>query len=75
MKTFKQALQEAKKVGAAKAQGEAHIAQLAHTLCIGHPGCNPEMIYNGALKLNLSAKALMRMASEDPAGFGDLMFV
>ncbi len=74
-KTYKEALNAGDKVGASKAKGEDSIAQLCRTLCALHRGCNPAMIYNGAIKLEISGKELARLAVEEPFMFGDLMFV
>lgn len=65
------ALQEAERVGAANAKGLPLLAQTLWTLSRVH-AINPEMAYNGAVKLGYDAKAVRRLA---PVELGDLMFV
>lgn len=74
MKTYEAALKSARKVGAARAQGDDHVAQMVDTLCRIHPSCNPRLVYEGAIKKGLSVKVLATLANTDPLGFSDLMF-
>ena len=75
MKTFKQALKDGNKVGAANSQGLDQMAQMIDTLCKIHVGCNPKMIYEGAIKKGLTVRELTNLANHDPVAFGDLMFI
>lgn len=74
MKTYEQALKSASRAGAGKSLGIDHLAQTAYVLCRLHPGCSPKMIYDGAVKMGLSAQQLQKLANESPTKFGDLMF-
>lgn len=75
MKTYESALKSARKVGASHAQGDDHVAQMVETLCRIHPGCNPKLVYEGAIRKSLSVKELAKLANTDLFGFGDLMFL
>ncbi len=72
--SYKEALAEARKQGAANAQGFALLAQTVSVASIGH-AVNPELVYEGAVKLGKSPKEIVRLSVDDPASFGDLMFV
>jgi hypothetical protein len=72
--TYRQALKTAETVGASKAQAEAHLAQICRTLASVH-AINPALVYEGAIKQGLDARALVKLADADPVGLGDLMFV
>ena len=72
--TYKQALTKAEQVGASKAEGKAQLAQICQTLAQVH-AVNPALVYAGAVKLGIDAKALLKLADADPAALGDLMFV
>jgi hypothetical protein len=72
--TYKHALKQAEKVGASKAEGKALLAMLCQTLASIH-AINPALVYEGAVKQGLDAKALMKLADADAVALGDLMFV
>lgn len=64
--TYQQALK--------KNKGEqAELAKIIKTLCLVH-AANPELVYNGAIKLELTPKAVSELADTNPADFGNLMF-
>lgn len=69
--TYKQALEYARKAGAANATGLPLLAQTVHILSVCH-AINPELAYNGAVKRGLSAKQVRQL---EPVELGDLMFV
>ena len=71
--TYKTALQKAEKVGASKAEGEPLLAMLCCSLAAVH-AIAPALVYEGAVKRGLDAKALMKLADADPVALGDLMF-
>lgn len=72
--TYKQALQAGEKIGASKADGEVFLAMLCRTYACIH-AINPSLVYAGAVKQGIDAKALEKLAADDPVGLGDLMFV
>jgi hypothetical protein len=72
--TYQQALKKAEQVGASKAEGKAHLAQMCRTLAYVH-AVNPALVYEGAVKQGMDAKALVKLADADPVALGDLMFV
>ena len=72
--TYNQALQTAQKIGASKAQGKALLAMLCESLAYVH-AINPALVFAGAVKQGIDAKALMKLADADPVALGDLMFV
>lgn len=69
--TYQQALVEAHKVGASKAEGAAYLAQVCKTLAVVH-AINPEMAYKGAIKTKLDGNAVAKLG---PVQLSDLMFV
>ncbi len=69
--SYKQALKEAERTGASKADGLAHLAQVCFILSRVH-AVSPELIYNGAVKRRLTARQVAKL---DPIALGDLMFV
>lgn len=72
--TYEQALQAGKKIGASKARGEVLLAMLCRTFACIH-AINPALVYEGATKKGIDAKALTKLADSDPVALGDLMFV
>ncbi len=72
--TYKQALKAAEKVGASNAEGEALLASLCQCLAYVH-AINPALVYQGAVKMGIDSKALVKLADRDPVALGDLMFV
>lgn len=73
--TYEQALEEGKRLGASWCGYEACLAGLCKSLTILHPGTNPELVFNGAIKKGLTNKELATLSLDDPVGYGDLMFV
>jgi hypothetical protein len=72
--TYQQALKKAEKDGASKAEGMALLAQICRTLAHVH-AINPALVFQGAIKQGIDAKALVKLADADPVALGDLMFV
>jgi hypothetical protein len=72
--TYNQALQKAQKIGASKAQGKALLAMVCQTLASIH-AINPALVFQGAIKQGIDARALVKLADADPVALGDLMFV
>lgn len=72
--TYQQALQRAEKAGASNAQGKALLAMICCSLASVH-AINAALVYEGAVKQGIDAKALMKLANADPVALGDLMFV
>lgn len=72
--TYRQALQRADKIGAGKADGKPLLAMCCRSLAAVH-AINPALVFDGAVKQGIDAKALMRLADAAPAALGDLMFV
>lgn len=72
--TYQQALKKAEGIGASKAEGKMLLAQICQTLAHVH-AVNPALVYAGAIKQGLNAKALVKLADADPVALGDLMFV
>ena len=71
--TYQQALKSAQKIGASKAEGKVLLAMLCQTLASIH-AINPALVYQGAVTQGIDSKALMKLAHDDPAALGDLMF-
>lgn len=71
--TYQQALQRAEKIGASKADGKPLLAMMCRTLVAVH-AINPALVFKGAVKLGIDARALMKLADADPVALGDLMF-
>lgn len=69
--TYEQALKRYEEVGASKAKGLALLAMTCDSLSSVH-AINPRLVYDGARKLNLDARAVRKL---DPIALGDLMFV
>jgi hypothetical protein len=72
--TYKQALQRAEKIGASKAEGKPLLEMLCCSLAAVH-AINPVLVYEGAVKVGMDSKALMKLADADPVALGDSMFV
>jgi len=72
--TYEQALKRGEKAGASKARTEEFLALLCKSLASLH-AINPALVFEGAKKLNLTAKQVAKLAVDDPVGLGDLMFV
>lgn len=73
--TYEKALKACNKNGVCQVSDECYLAALCETLCTVHRGVNPEMVYDGARKKNLSSNAVAKLALEAPTKFADLMFV
>jgi hypothetical protein len=71
---YQQALKTAQKTRAANAQGEVLLAMLCQSLACIH-AIKPALVFQGAIKQGIDAKALMKLADADPVALGDLMFV
>jgi hypothetical protein len=71
--TYQQALKKCWKVGASKAEGKPFLAMVCQTLASIH-AINPKLVYEGAVKQGIDAKALVKLADTDPVALGDLMF-
>ena len=69
--TYKEALNEADKVGASKIQGLGHLAMTIKTLSLVH-AINPELVYNGAVKEKLTGNKVRKLG---PIELGRLMSV
>ena len=72
--TYQQALKKAGAVGASKADGKALLAMLCNTLASIH-AINPGLVFEGAVKQGIDARALVKLADANPVALGDLMFV
>lgn len=74
--TYREALAEARKVGVSQCSDLALMAQLldanAQTL-IG--AVSPELMWDGAQKTGLTAKALVALINKDPIEAAELMWV
>ncbi len=68
---YKDALAASKKVGASRCEGLPLLAMTCLTLSMGH-AINPEMVYNGAVKLGHDARAVRKLPLDQ---MSDLMFV
>lgn len=68
--TYEEALKEAKRVGASKANGFPFLAMTIKTLALVH-AINPKLVYEGAIKQRLTADLVRKL---DPVSLGDLMF-
>jgi hypothetical protein len=68
---YQKALEQAKKVGASKAEGLPLLAITCQALSLAH-AINPKLCYDGARKVRLDASAVRKLA---PDALGDLMFV
>jgi hypothetical protein len=68
--TYKDALKEVERVGAAKAGGLPLLAQTIRCFATAYP-INAELAYAGAVKLGLTAEQVRKM---DSVAVGDLMF-
>src|SRR5207244_13539667 len=64
-------LKNAEKIGASKAEGKPFLAMICQTLASIH-AINPALAYEGAVKVGIDAKALMKLADADPVALGDL---
>jgi len=71
--SYKEALAEAKRVGASHAKGDAELALACLSLSRTNR-LNEEMLYDGAKANGLSAGQLKRLAEEDPGGFALVPF-
>jgi hypothetical protein len=72
--TYQQALKTAEQVGASKVEGKALLAMLCRSLACIH-AINPALVFQGAIKQGLDARALVKLADTDAVALGDLMFV
>lgn len=69
--TYEQALNEADKVGAAKAKHLPLLALTIAALSLAH-AINPKLVYAGAVKQRLTADLVRKL---DPVSLGNLMFI
>jgi hypothetical protein len=74
MMQYEQALKQAAKVGASRAEGDCMLALTCLTLAAVH-AINPNLVYDGAKKKGLTYKDVYGLAAYDPVALGDLMFV
>lgn len=72
--TYDQALKHAENIGANRAEGDSMLALVCCTLGSVH-AINPRLVYDGAKKTGLTYKDVFKLAADNPAGLGDLMFV
>jgi hypothetical protein len=72
--TYHEALKRAERIGATKAGEQELLALICNTLASIH-AINPALVYEGAKKRSLDAKQIAKLAVDNPAGLGDLMFV
>jgi hypothetical protein len=68
---YQDALNEADRMGASKAEGLPLLAQTIATLSLCH-AINAEATFNGAVKMGLTA---IQVSKLHPVALGDLMFV
>lgn len=69
---YKTALKQAKRVGAARSQGDAYLAQNCSLLPLHiGPGINPEAVFMAAQAQGIEPRALLKMTSQEVQ---DLMF-
>ena len=71
-KTYRSALAEARKAGAAHAEGAAYLAQTCAVLGVVY-GCKGAALYAGAVKLGLAPLALFAKLHESPFGLADVL--
>jgi hypothetical protein len=71
--TYQQALKASEKTGASKAEGKPLLAMLCQSLACVH-AISPALVYEGAVKKGIDAKALTKLAATNPVAVGDLMF-
>lgn len=68
--SYHEALQQLRRVGVSKAEGDALLAMTCQTLALAH-AINPALAYAGAKKRGLTA---MQVRQLGPISLGDLMF-
>lgn len=73
MRSYTEALAEARKVGAVNAAWDGKLAQVCQALAVVH-AVNADMLYRGAATRGLSDRELARLAHEDPGEFAFVMF-
>lgn len=69
--SYEQALKEARRVGAARCEGQALLALTCEALARVH-AVNPRLVFEGAGKQGLDAEQVRKL---DAVDLGDLMFV
>lgn len=72
--TYKDALASERKTGISRAQGEAALAGMVHSLTARHGGLNPSMVFEGAKKRGLSWTDFAKLAAKDEHELSNLMF-
>ena len=72
--TYDEALKRAERVGVSKAGKQEFLALICKSLA-GLHAINPALVYAGAMKLDLDAKQVAKLAVDDPVALGNLMFV
>lgn len=72
--TYEQALKRGERAGVSRAGAQEFLALICKSLSSLH-AINPALVYEGAKKLNLTAKQVAILAEDDPVALGDLMFV
>ena len=74
--SYEQALADARRVGAAKADDAGQIAQLCNTAVQTVCGAvAPRLVYEGAMKKGLSGKEFGRLMGSDPQQIERLQWV
>jgi hypothetical protein len=66
-------LKRGERAGASKAGEQEFLALICKSLATLH-AISPALVFEGAKKLNLSAKQVAKLAVDDPVALGDLMF-
>ena len=69
--SYEEALKEAKRVGASKAEDLPLLAMTVATLAMVH-AINPKLVYAGAIKQRLTASQVRKL---DAVSLGNLMFI
>lgn len=70
---YEVALDRARAVGAARANGLPLLAQTCSVLSLAH-AVNPAMLYDGARKMGLSADKLVKLVAENVGEFAFVQF-
>jgi hypothetical protein len=74
--TYREALEEAKRVGTSRCSDPAAMAQFLDScarILIGR-GASPQMLWEGAQRMGLTNRELHRRIHDDPVGASDIMF-
>lgn len=60
MTTYKQALKQAKRVGASRSTGDAYLAQNISLIVFENPGLSADMLFDAAVREGLTAEQVWR---------------